>query len=60
MNKQAGLPVPPFFQPATVYPRLAHYSGPAGFNDAQIMSGYLNQGAGTIFAVIASWEKARQ
>ena len=60
MNKQAGLPVPPFFQPATVYPRLAHYSGPAGFNDAQIMSGYLNQGAGTIFAVIAWREKARQ
>jgi len=60
MNKQAGFPIPPFFQPATVYPRMAHYSGPAEFNDPEIMSGYLNQGAGTIFAVIAAREKARQ
>jgi hypothetical protein len=58
MNRQAGLPVPPFFQPATVYPRLAHYSGPAGFNDAQIMSGYMSQGSNAIFAVIASRTKA--
>ena len=60
MNRQSHLPIPPFFQPATVYPRLAHYSGPAGFNDAQIMSGYLNQGSNTIYAVIASRAKRHQ
>lgn len=58
MNKQASLPIPPFFQPATVYPRMARYSGPAGFNDAQIMSGYLQQGSNTIFSVIASRTRA--
>lgn len=54
MNKQAHFPIPAFFQPANVYPRLSRYSGPAGFNDAEIMSGYLREGSNTIFAVIAS------
>lgn len=32
MNKRMTLPISPFFQPATAYPRLARYSGPARFN----------------------------
>lgn len=60
VDRQFHLGIPPYFQPATAYPRLAHYSGPAGFNDAQIMAGYLNQGANTIFAVMASRSKASQ
>jgi len=54
MSRQSHLPIPPFFQPATVYQRLAHHSGPAGFNDAQIMSGNLREVSDMMFAVIAS------
>lgn len=53
-QRNVNMPIPPYFLPAAAYQRLAHYSGPAGFNDAQIMSGYLKQGANSIFAALSA------
>ena len=53
-RQNTNLPIPPYFLPAAAYHRLARYSGPAGFNDAQIMSGYLTQGSNSIFAALST------
>lgn len=59
-QQNANMLIPPYFQPAAAYQRLAHYSGPAGFNDAQIMSGYLRQGANSIFAALSEINRRRR
>lgn len=53
-RQNPNLPILPYFVPAAAYQRLAHYSGPAGFNDAEIMSGYLRQGSNSMFAALST------
>ena len=59
-RQNANMPIPPYFLPATAYQRLARYSGPAGFNDAQIMLGYLRQGVNSIFAALSEINHRRR
>lgn len=53
-RQNPNLPIPPYFVPAAAYQRFAHYSAPAGFNDAQTLSGYLRQGSNSMFAALSA------